>query len=125
MMVNKLSFSLFCLIKNFLLTLWFYYRWTRKGDEKKEKKKQKKRKSKSTTISLHTREKTSSSSSNIAPYTKSIGIGGKCVMPTIIIILLSAIKPWDKDAMITISIEEASFGIAYNQLVFKDEITQV
>ena len=28
LMVNILSFNLFCLIKNILLTLKFYYRWT-------------------------------------------------------------------------------------------------
>ena len=44
MMVNKLSFRLFCLIKNNLLTLWSYYRWTQIGDEKKRKREQVKHK---------------------------------------------------------------------------------
>ena len=40
MMVNKLSFRLFCLIKNNLLTHWFYYWWTRIRDDKKGKRDQ-------------------------------------------------------------------------------------
>ena len=39
--------------------------------------------------------------------------------------LVKAIKPWDEDAMIMVSIEEGPFGIVINQLVFKDDITQV
>ena len=38
---------------------------------------------------------------------------------------LRAIKPWDKDAVIKISIEAAAFGYASDQLVLKDDITQV
>ena len=39
--------------------------------------------------------------------------------------LLRAIKPWDKDAVIEIPIEAAAFGYAIDQLVLKDDITQV
>ena len=39
--------------------------------------------------------------------------------------LLRAIKPWDKDAVIEILIEPAAFRYAIDQLVLKDNITQV
>ena len=42
-------------------------------------------------------------------------------MPTIIKVFAEAIKPWDKDAVIEISIEEAPFGIAF----VKRDITQL
>ena len=45
--------------------------------------------------------------------------------PLSLLLLLRVIKPWDKDAVITISIEEATFGIAFDQLMLKDDITQV
>ena len=39
--------------------------------------------------------------------------------------MLRVIKPWDKDALITILTEEATFGITFFQLMLKDDITQV
>ena len=80
MMVNILSFSLFYLIKIFYWHFDFII-----GGHKFEKNKREKE-SKWTIISLHTRKKTSPSSSNIARHTKSIRISRKSVMPTIIII---------------------------------------
>ena len=40
-------------------------------------------------------------------------------------LLLRAIKPWDKDGVIEIPIEEAPFGIAFEHLVLKYDITYV
>ena len=39
--------------------------------------------------------------------------------------LMRAIKPWDKDALIYILIDECPFGIAFNLILFKDDIMQV
>ena len=45
--------------------------------------------------------------------------------PLLLRLLLRAIKPWDKDAVIEILIDEAPLGITFDQLVLKDDITQV
>ena len=42
--------------------------------------------------------------------------------PLLLSFLLRAIKPWDKDAMITTLTEESPFGIAFNLLDFKHGI---
>ena len=39
--------------------------------------------------------------------------------------MMRAIKPWDKDALIRVLIDEGVFGIAFQLLVFKDDITQL
>ena len=46
-------------------------------------------------------------------------------MPIIIIFFSESCKPWEKDGMIQIPIEEGPFGIAFNLFVFKDDITQI
>ena len=45
--------------------------------------------------------------------------------PLLLKYLLRAIKPWDKDSVIEIPIEEAFFRYAIDQLVVKDDITKV
>ena len=85
----------------------------------------KERESNSIPISSHPREKTPSSSSSAASHTKSIRISGKCALPTVIKYLLRAIEPWDKDATKEISIEAAAFEYAIDQLMLRDDISQV
>ena len=125
MMVNKLSFRLFSLIKNNLLTHWFHYRWTQIRDETKGKREQVNHKF------LHIRDKTSSSSSNTAPpqiqpFTQSqMESVRNMTCPLSLRLLLRAIKHWDKDAVIEIPIDEAPFGITFDKLVLKDDISQV
>ena len=50
---------------------------------------------------------------------------GNVPCPLSLSLLLKVIKLWDKDAVITIPIYEAAFGIAFDQLVLKGDITQV
>ena len=38
---------------------------------------------------------------------------------------MRAIKPWDKDALIRILIDEGAFGIVFHLIILKDYIMQV
>ena len=62
----------------------------------------------------------------IQPLTQSqLELIGNVSFPLSLSFLLRAIKPWDEGATITVPIEEAPFGIAIDQIIFKDDITQV
>ena len=50
---------------------------------------------------------------------------GKVPLPLSLSFFMMAIKSWDKDALIHVLIDEYVFGIAFQLLVFKDDITQL
>ena len=45
--------------------------------------------------------------------------------PLLLSFLMRAIKPWDKDTLICVPIDDGVFEIVFQLLIFKDDITQL